>query len=397
MNRGGLPTLALLAVAGFTSVLAMRLCDAMLPALATTFATSVADAAAVISSFALAYGTTQLAYGVLGDRYGKRRIVGLASAWCAVATLAAAWAPTLKTLVLARFAMGAGAAAIVPLTLAWIGDTVALEQRQATLARFSGYTLAGMMLGAWAGGFVTDVLGWRAAFLAVAPLFALAAVLLLRQTDDAPHRDDARADATSYRQRLAALLVAPWTRVVLACVFVEGALSFGFLAFVPTMLHDRFDLPLARAGAILALFALGGLVFSRTAPLVLRRLDPAAQARLAGVPLALGFAMLAAIPHWAWALPACALAGFGFYTLHNTLQLSGTQLSTSSRGLAMSLFAGSLFTGQAAGVAIAAALFSRLDAEWGFGMAGLGLALLGLAFGHQMQQRTMSRGDTRVA
>ena len=389
MTRPGVSTLHLLAVAGFTSVLSMRLCDAMLPALATEFASSSEQAAAVVSAFALAYGVMQLAYGVLGDRYGKPRVIAFASAWCALATLAAAFAPTLHSLVLARAAMGAGAAAIVPLTLAWIGDTVALEQRQATLARFSGYTLTGMMLGAWAGGFATDMFGWRTAFYAVAPMFALAAVLLLRRsgTTSPPARS---AGTAPYAQRVRELLAARWTRFVLACVFVEGALSVGSLAFVPTVLHDRFGLPLTQAGGILAMFALGGLAFSRSAALVLRRFDPPAQARLAALPLAVGFAMLAAMPHWSWALAACALAGYGFYALHNTLQLTGTQLSTSSRGLAMSLFAGALFVGQAVGVVLAAMLFARLGSAWTFALAGTGLTLLPLLFSARLRQRAVS-------
>jgi predicted MFS family arabinose efflux permease len=389
VTRPGVSTLHLLAIAGFTSVLSMRLCDAMLPALATEFGSSSERAAAVVSAFALAYGVMQLAYGVLGDRHGKPRVIAFASAWCALATLAAAFAPTLHSLVLARAAMGAGAAAIVPLTLAWIGDTVALEQRQATLARFSGYTLTGMMLGAWAGGFATDMLGWRTAFYVVAPMFALSAVLLLRRagTTSPPARSHG---TVPYGQRVRELLAARWTRFVLACVFVEGALSFGFLAFVPTVLYDRFGMPLTQAGGILAVFALGGLAFSRSAALVLRRFDPPAQARLAAFPLAAGFAMLAAMPHWSWAVAACALAGYGFYALHNTLQLTGTQLSTSSRGLAMSLFAGALFVGQAVGVVLAAMLFSRLGPAWTFGLAGTGLALLPLLFGARLRQRAVS-------
>jgi predicted MFS family arabinose efflux permease len=176
-------------------------------------------------------------------------------------------------------------------------------------------------------------------------------------------------------------------------VFVEGLLAFGFLSFVPTVLHDRFGLALTEAGAILALFALGGLVFSRAAPYLLRRFGPAAQARAAIVPLALGFAMLAAMPHWAWAVVACPFAGFGFYAFHNTLQLSGTQLSTSSRGLAMSMFASGLFMGQAAGVAIAAAMFARLHPAWGFGFAAVALALLGLFFARHLDQRMSGSHD----
>ena len=57
----------------------------------------------------------------------------------------------------------------------------------------------------------------------------------------------------------------------------------------------------------------------------------------------------------AWlAVPAIALIGLGFYMLHNTLQTNATQMAPEARGLAVSLFAFALFTGQSVGVALAA-------------------------------------------
>jgi MFS transporter, YNFM family, putative membrane transport protein len=79
-----LRALPLLAWAGFASMMSMRLCDAMLPALAQTFGTQPVDAARVISAFAVAYGLLQLAYGPLGDRFGKPlvpRLPPLPAAW----------------------------------------------------------------------------------------------------------------------------------------------------------------------------------------------------------------------------------------------------------------------------------------------------------------------------
>src|SRR5437016_14428275 len=102
----------------------MRLCDAMLPALASEFAASTSEAATVVSYFALTYGVMQLVYGPMGDRFGKPMVIASAAAGCTLATLAAMLAPTLHTLALARAPTGAGAAAIVPLSPACIGDKV---------------------------------------------------------------------------------------------------------------------------------------------------------------------------------------------------------------------------------------------------------------------------------
>ena len=156
--------LALLGAAGFASVASTRLCDAMVPALALAFGTSTHDAAAVISSYAIAYSVMQLVCGPLGDRFGKPQVIGLAAACCALTTACAALAPSLPVLVLARAAMGACTAAIVPLTVAWIADTVPLAQRQQTLARYSGYTVFGLVLGPLLGGLLTQLLSWRVAF-----------------------------------------------------------------------------------------------------------------------------------------------------------------------------------------------------------------------------------------
>ncbi len=385
-NGNGITTLTLLAVAGFAATFTLRVCDAMLPALATVFATSTAEAATVVSAFALTFGLMQLVYGALGDRYGKPRVIAFATAWCALATLAASLAPTLQSLVLARAATGAGAAAIVPLALAWIGDTVPIERRQAVLARYSSATLGGIVVGTWAGGFLTEALSWRAALVATAPLFAAVALMLGRHVG-ADRAAAHAAPAAAYHRRIAELLASRWARIVLATVFIEGMFSFGFLAFLPAVLHARFALPLTTGGMVLALFALGGFAYSRIATHALARWSPHTLVVVAGALIAIGFALLAAMPHWSFALAACPMAGLGFYALHNAVQVNATQLSTSSRGLAVSLFASCLFMGQSAGVTLASLVFADMRSAWGFGLSSAVLGALGWAFGRQLRKR----------
>ena len=81
-NALGGRSIALLALAGFASAASMRVCDPLLPKLAETFQATPGDAAHAISAFAIAYGLLQLVYGPLGDRYGKRRVIALATAAC---------------------------------------------------------------------------------------------------------------------------------------------------------------------------------------------------------------------------------------------------------------------------------------------------------------------------
>ncbi len=385
-SDSSLSMLPLLAIAGFSSVIAIRLCDAMLPALAAAFTVSVTDAAVVISAFAITYGAMQLVYGPLGDRFGKPRVIACATAGCALAALAAALSPSLKSLALARIAMGAAGAAIVPLALAWIGDTVAMSRRQEVLARYSSATVSGIMLGSWAGGFMTEMLGWRSAFFMMVPLYVVVAVLMWRKAGKPGVNTVAAAKPEPYLRQIRTLLSARWPQIVLLSVLLEASFTFGFLAFLPTVLHQRFAMSLSYGGAVLAVFGLGGLLFSRSASVLLRRMTPPVQARIGSILLAIGYGLLVWMPHWSWAIAGCLIAGFGFYTLHNTLQFSATQLSTTSRGLGMSTFACALFIGQSVGVVIASQIFERAGASWLFATAGMALTLIGLTFAGQLRK-----------
>ncbi|MES1265907.1 MAG: MFS transporter, partial [Variovorax sp.] len=140
VRPGGLVALASV---HFCSSAMMRVCDPMLPALAQAFGVGTGRAALTISAYAIAYGLMQLLFGPLGDRYGKRRIIGFAALGCVVGNGVALAAVSLEMLVVARVLAGASAAGIIALVLAWVGDTVPYQDRQAVLARFLTLSLGG--------------------------------------------------------------------------------------------------------------------------------------------------------------------------------------------------------------------------------------------------------------
>lgn len=377
-------TLWIVGACAFTSMASMRICDAMLPAIASEFGATPGRAAATISAFALAYGCLQLFFGPLGDRYGKVRVIGFATVACTLGSALAVMSPSLDWLVASRALSGAAAAGIVPLTMAWIGDSVPYEERQAVLAQLLGATVFGMISGQWLGGLVADMLGWRSAFVLLAVVFTASGTLLVIRS----HGEIVSLRSTEgLMRRMMRVVARPWARTVLAVTAVEGALAFSALAFIPSHLHASFGLSMPNAGALVTLYGVGGLLYSRCARALLRRIGEPGLAGLGGVMTAAAFATMAWAPSWTWVLPACLVAGFGFYALHNTLQTHATQMAPEVRGTAVSLFACCLFFGQSLGVLVAAWTVDHHSAQWVFAASAAGLLILGCTFSILIQRR----------
>ena len=125
MTKTPVATIVLLALAAFGSAASLRVMDPLLPRLAEEFNAGLGSVAHVITGFAISYGVLQMVFGPLGDRFGKLRVISIACAAAAVATSACAFAPTLEALVWSRVLAGACCASVIPLAMAWIGDSVA--------------------------------------------------------------------------------------------------------------------------------------------------------------------------------------------------------------------------------------------------------------------------------
>jgi predicted MFS family arabinose efflux permease len=376
-------SITLLACAGFASMASVRVCDGLLPKLIRQFGHPASETAYVITAFAIGYGAMQLVFGPLGDRYGKYRVITIATLTCAAWSLAAVFAPSLRWLITLRAVTGGTTAAIIPLGLAWIGDTVPYSHRQPVIARMVAGVILGVGGGQVLGGGLADTLGWRWAFGILGGIYLVVGVLLqreLRGNAESHARLSPATGSLAIVPRVRSVLEAPWARRVLATVFVEGMLVFGPLALIPYYLHTRFDVSLTAAGATVALFAMGGFAYTTQA----RRLVPAlgeTGLSLTGSGMAgLSLVALGLGSSWLWAIPASFGLGLGYYMIHNTLQTNATQMASEHRGTAVSVFAAAFFVGQSTGVTAAAGLLQRIGPAWLFPTAGAGLILLGLGF-----------------
>jgi len=353
----------------------MRACDTLLPAFTREFPVTLGQAARTIFVFAIAYGICQLIFGTLGDRHGKLKVIALCALACVIGNSMACAAPDLDWLVTARIVSGGCAGGIVPLSMAWLGDNVPYEQRQLALARLMSAAVTGMLAGQWFSGLIAQWLGWRPVFGLLAIVFLAAGLLLWRATRTiAPQT---MASSTSLRA-MVEVLGLPRARQILAMTTIEGAFAYGALAFMPSLLQARHGASLSTAGGIAAFYAVGGFLYTRLASRLLPRVGERGLARLGGLALCAGFLFFAYAPALEWTPVGCALAGFGFYSLHNTLQTNATQMAPHVRGVAMSLFACFLFLGQSIGVMAAAWTADHLTDTLIFACAGIGLLALSL-------------------
>lgn len=390
-------SITLLSLATFASMVAQRICDAMLPELSRVFAVSLAQAAQVVSVFAVTYGLAQLFYGPLGDRLGKFRIITFAALGCCVGSALALLATSLEMLVLARLLTALTAAALIPLAMAWVGDNVPSGQLQEMLTRTGLGSALGIVAGQLAGGLLTDALGWRWAFAFLTLLFGVVGTLLWldwRRQQTAPAAIVAvpQGARTGFVRQAMLIITGPWSRVVLILAFVEGAAGFGMLAIWASHLHGTLGLPLSVAGAIVALFGLGGVLYMALGRHLIRRFRQQVLVLAGGALVGLSALLLAFTPHSLPALPASLLAGFGFFMFHNTMQANATQMAPAARGTAVTLFASFLFLGQSVGVVLAASLIGRLGSGWVVALGGAVMLAEGVFFAWLLRRREAQRG-----
>jgi predicted MFS family arabinose efflux permease len=390
-DRGLRMAITLLALAGFFSGAALRVCDSLIPRLAHDFGVTAGTAGRVVLTFSVAYGLSQLAFGPLGDRYGKARLVCIALFGCALGSLACAFAPGFDALVGLRMLWGVAAAGVIPLSMAFIGDAVPYEQRQATLARMLLGTLSGMMAGQLAGGLFADSgLGWRGAFLTLFVGYTSVALLLawkLRQIGAPISTSGGRID---FATQLSTVLREPWARVVLVSVAAEGVLLLGPLAYLPAYLQRRHGLSLAAASGLLAMNAVGGLLYAIMARRIVMRFGERRMVWWGGIAMGAAFVALYVSPVGWIAGPASLLLGFGTYLYHNTLQTNATQMVPTVRGTSVAMFAFCLFTGQAVGVSWAGAAFDSFGPEPLLLIPALGLPVAGWAFARALHRRSLN-------
>ena len=215
--------LASLSLSMLLSSLGTSIANVGLPTLALAFAASFQEVQWVVLAYLLATTTLIVSVGRLRDMIGRRRLLlagmflfTLASALCAVA-------PTLWLLVAARAAQGLGAAIMMALTMAFVGETVPKDRTGSAMGLLGTMSAIGTALGPSLGGVLIAGFGWPAIFLINVPLAIMALFLAHRFLP--VDRQKTKADGICF-DNVGTLLLA-MTLAAYALAMTVGRGSFG--------------------------------------------------------------------------------------------------------------------------------------------------------------------------
>jgi len=160
-------------IAGFCTFLNLYSPQALLPMLSREFGLGAADISTIMTASTLAIALTAPFTGAVADVLGRKRVIT-----AAMPMIGVAFASDVQALIVWRFIQGLLLPPIFAVTVAYIGD----EWPPAQVAGIAGVYIAGSSLGGFSGRFVPGVLGdlfgWRAAFLALAALSFLGAIMV---------------------------------------------------------------------------------------------------------------------------------------------------------------------------------------------------------------------------
>ncbi|GII75957.1 MFS transporter [Sphaerisporangium rufum] len=131
-----------------------------------------------INSYTLVFAGLLFTFGVLADRYGRRRLLLIGMALFGLASLASAYAQDPGQLIAARAAMGLGGAAVMPATLAVISNVFPPRERAKAIGIWAGGVGLAIAIGPITGGLLLEHFWWGSVFLINVPVVLIGLVLI---------------------------------------------------------------------------------------------------------------------------------------------------------------------------------------------------------------------------
>ena len=176
-ERGPLVALAL---AALLPALGTSIAHVGLPVLAVEFAAPFQTVQWVVIAYLLVVTALVVVAGRLGDLVGRKRLLLTGIAVFTVASIACGLVSSLPLLIAARAIQGLGAAAMMALAMAMVGDAIPRQRIGRAMGVMGTLSAVGTALGPSLGGLLLSVFGWRAMFVAMVPMGVVAFAISAR-------------------------------------------------------------------------------------------------------------------------------------------------------------------------------------------------------------------------
>src|SRR6266542_7099478 len=177
-------TVVLASLGVFMTALDTLVVTTSLPALRVDLHASLQSLEWTVNAYNLAFACLLLTGAALGDRFGRRRMFTIGIAVFTVASAAAALAPSIAALDVARAVQGFGGALVTPLTLTILSAAMPANKRGLALGVWGGISGLAVAFGPLVGGAVVDGISWQWIFWLNVPLGLLLIPLALMRLDE---------------------------------------------------------------------------------------------------------------------------------------------------------------------------------------------------------------------
>lgn len=389
-----------------------------LPSIARTLGASFADIEWVISAYMLTFAALLLAAGSYADRHGRKRATLIGLAVFAVASALCGLAQSALMLDLGRALQGVGASLLVPAGLAIINHAFAAHERAKAYAFWGSCLGIALTSGPIVGGVVTDLFGWRWAFLINLPICTALFVAIAAFADESRDYEAKRLDYAGILTFSAGLFLLIWALIdgnalgwvarpiverfvgasalLVAFLFVElvqkrPMVDFTLFAqstflgsvfamlgyaggaqvmifYLPLFLQNAFDLSPAMAGLAMLPFALPMFLTPLLCAGLARRYSGRTLLTVGLMTAVIGDLLLGALAHFSLPYPAflfgMLVAGAGAGLLNSeTAKVMQGAVPAQRAGMAGGLTATTRFVGLLVGIAALGAALAHVDSR----------------------------------
>ena len=215
--------------------------------------------AMVNTTFLLASVIAMVPFARLSDIYGRKRILVLGLVTILIASVLAAFSPSFEVLLIMRFFMGVGAAAMSVSSMAMLTEVFPIEKRGWAIGIQSTFVYLGVAVGPALGGFLSDTIGWRSLFFFMIPFAFVSLFVISRFKKEIKTHSGSHMDIKGSLMYGATIVLTMYGAInlpelwAIACVVIGLVLLIFFL-----MLMKRTESP------VLDLKVFGYSVFSRS-------------------------------------------------------------------------------------------------------------------------------------
>ncbi|WP_371367294.1 Putative multidrug resistance protein MdtD [Sporomusa rhizae] len=343
----------LLGFAGFISAADNWVVSPTLPAIAAGFGVSIAQVGIVLTSYMIPYGIMQPVYGFLSDRWGKTRILQWIVAGLALGTIGCSIAASLWMLCLWRIITGFFAAGVIAVSLALIGDTVPLLERQKYVGRFMGIVFLGQGLSVGLGGVFANFISWRVAFIFFA-ILAFCTVGFLRKLP----KDSPKSSHCNFFLETKRVTLSPKGLVIFPLALATGFLLLGLYSYLGAFLHEITGLDFLQVGLIVMFYGFACLAAGSQVGKLAQKIGSQKTIILGAFLSLITAFLLTTFPYWQAGLLATISLGMGYIFIQSTLATIAFDIASENKGLPSALIGLGLFGGGGLGTALGSLLLS---------------------------------------